>query len=146
MYIPNIPINSFFETLPMDSRDTINADTQDSPLIAPPSRKKRKSRWPMVLIVLALAGGSIYYLNSEEATVADQPLVSTVEIGSIINTISSAGTVKPSNFVDVGAQVSGQLEVKFSQRSTPAPNRAASTLAVPPSRRRRPKSLRAVPP
>ncbi len=110
MYIPNKPINSFFETLPMDSRDTINADTQDSPLIAPPSRKKRKSRWPMVLIVLALVGGSIYYLNSEEATVADQPLISTVEIGSIINTISSAGTVKPSNFVDVGAQVSGQLE------------------------------------
>lgn len=64
----------------------------------------------MVLIILALAGGSIYYLNTEEATVADQPLVSTVEIGSIINTISSAGTVKPSNFVDVGAQVSGQLE------------------------------------
>ena len=110
MYIPDEPINPFFETLPMDSRDTINADTQDSPLIAPPSRKKRKSRWPMVLIVLALAGASIYYLNSEEATVADQPLVSTVEIGSIINTISSAGTVKPSNFVDVGAQVSGQLE------------------------------------
>ena len=110
MYIPDKPINPFFETLPMDSRDTINADTQDSPLIAPPSRKKRKSRWPMVLIVLALAGASIYYLNSEEATVADQPLVSTVEIGSIINTISSAGTVKPSNFVDVGAQVSGQLE------------------------------------
>ena len=110
MYIPNKPINSFSETLPMDSRDTINADTQDSPLIAPPSRKKRKSRWPMVLIVLALAGGSLYYFNSDEATVADQPLISTVQIGSIINTISSAGTVKPSNFVDVGAQVSGQLE------------------------------------
>jgi len=94
----------------MDSRDTMNADTQDSPLIAPPSRKKRKRRWPLLLTILVLAGGSIYYLNSEEETEADQPLVSTVEIGSIINTISSAGTVKPSNFVDVGAQVSGQLE------------------------------------
>ena len=94
----------------MDSQETMNADTQDSPLIAPPSRKKRKRRWPQVLVVLALAGGSIYYLNSEEETEADKPLVSTVEIGSIINTISSAGTVKPSSFVDVGAQVSGQLE------------------------------------
>ena len=94
----------------MDSQDTFNADTQDSPLIAPPSRKKRKRRWPLVLIVLAIAGSGIYYLNMEEKVAADQPLISTVEFGSIINTISSAGTVKPSNFVDVGAQVSGQLE------------------------------------
>lgn len=94
----------------MDSQDTLNADTQDSPLIAPPSRKRRKRRWPIALIILAIAGGGIYYLNREEKVAADQPLISTVEIGSIINTISSAGTVKPSNFVDVGAQVSGQLE------------------------------------
>lgn len=94
----------------MDSHDTLTADTQDSPLIAPPSRKRRKRRWPLVLIVLALAGGGAYYLNSDTEVEADQPLVSTVEIGSIINTISSAGTVKPSSFVDVGAQVSGQLE------------------------------------
>ena len=110
MYIPDTHTNSLFETLPMASHDTLNADTQDSPLIAPPSRKKRKRRWPIVLVVLALVGGGIYYFNSEETVEADQPLVSTVEIGSIINTISSAGTVKPSNFVDVGAQVSGQLE------------------------------------
>lgn len=94
----------------MDSQDTLNADTQDSPLIAPPSRKRHKRRWPLVLIVLALVGSGIYYLNTDEKAEVDQPLVSTVEIGSIINTISSAGTVKPSIFVDVGAQVSGQLE------------------------------------
>lgn len=110
MNIPDKHTNPFFETLPMDSQDNLNADTQDSPLIAPPSRKKRKRRWPLALIVLAIAGGGIYYFNSEEETEADKPLVSTVEIGSIINTISSAGTVKPSTFVDVGAQVSGQLE------------------------------------
>lgn len=94
----------------MDSQATLNADTQDSPLIAPPSRKKRKRRWPVVLMVLAIAGGGIYFLNSDEQAEADKPLISTVEFGSIINTISSAGTVKPSSFVDVGAQVSGQLE------------------------------------
>jgi len=110
MGIPDKHPNLFFETSPMDSQDTLNADTQDSPLIAPPSRKKHKRRWPQVLMVLVITGGGIYYLNSEEKIEADQPLVSTVEIGSIINTISSAGTVKPSSFVDVGAQVSGQLE------------------------------------
>lgn len=94
----------------MDSQATLNADTQDSPLIAPPARKKRKRRWPVVLMVLAIAGGGIYFLNSDEQAEADKPLISTVEYGSIINTISSAGTVKPSSFVDVGAQVSGQLE------------------------------------
>lgn len=97
----------------MDSHATLNADTQDSPLIAPPSRKRHKRRWPMALLVLAIAGGLTYYLTKGEEVEADKPLIATVEIGSIENTISSAGTVKPSSFVDVGAQVSGQLQTLY---------------------------------
>lgn len=98
------------ETLPMDSHDTMTADTQDSPLQAPSSRRRRSKRWPIALATLVIGAGAIYYFNSSEEVAEDKPLVATVEVGSIINTISSAGTLKPSSYVDVGAQVSGQLE------------------------------------
>ncbi len=94
----------------MDSQDTMNADTQDSPFMAPPSRKKRKVRWPAITVILIIAAGAFYYLNSGEEAEEDQNLISTVSFGSIENTISSAGTLQPFDYVDVGAQVSGQLE------------------------------------
>ena len=40
-----------------------------------------------------------------------RPLLATVEVGDIENAVTAAGFLQPSNFVDVGAQVSGQLEV-----------------------------------
>ncbi|MDY6982736.1 MAG: efflux RND transporter periplasmic adaptor subunit, partial [Pseudomonadota bacterium] len=39
-----------------------------------------------------------------------QPLLATVARGDIENTVAAAGTLKPSSFVDVGAQVSGILQ------------------------------------
>lgn len=97
----------------MDSQDTLTANTQDSPFMAPPSRKKRKIRWPAITVILLFAAGAFYYFNSGEEVEEDQPLISTVNIGSIINTISSAGSLQPFDYVDVGAQVSGQLEKLF---------------------------------
>ena len=94
----------------MDSQDTLNADTQDSPIMAPPSRKKRKVRWPAITVLLIIAAGAFYYLNSGEEAEEDRPLIATVAVGSIENTISSAGSLQPFDYVDVGAQVSGQLE------------------------------------
>ncbi|WP_339857215.1 efflux RND transporter periplasmic adaptor subunit [Pseudohongiella acticola] len=57
----------------------------------------------VVLILLRTQQGS-----SEE--VQDQALLATVNIGSIENTIAAAGSLQPSDYVDVGAQVSGQLQ------------------------------------
>ncbi|MCP5357359.1 MAG: efflux RND transporter periplasmic adaptor subunit [Pseudomonadales bacterium] len=88
----------------------MTADTQDSPLQAPSARRRRRKRWPIALATLVVVAGGLYYLNRPEEVEADKPLIATVEVGSIINTISSAGTLKPSSYVDVGAQVSGQLE------------------------------------
>lgn len=97
----------------MDSQATMTANTNDSPLLAPPSRKKGKRRWPLLIAVLLIAGAGYYYYNSGEEVAADKPLIATVEVGSIENTISSAGTLKPSTYVDVGAQVSGQLQTLY---------------------------------
>lgn len=61
--------------------------------------------------LLLLAAGGWYVLGREDnAAPEDEALLATVEIGSIENTIAAAGSLKPSNYVDVGAQVSGQLQ------------------------------------
>ncbi len=94
----------------MTSQQDSQARSQDASPLAP--RRKRRGRGRWLLLALALAGvGSWYYLRGSESPEAqNQPLLARVEIGDIENTISSAGSLKPSEFVDVGAQVSGQLQ------------------------------------
>jgi macrolide-specific efflux system membrane fusion protein len=70
----------------------------------------RRHPWLSVLIVLAVAGGA-YWLLTNSADNASRPLLATVEVGDIENAVIAAGFLQPSNYVDVGAQVSGQLEV-----------------------------------
>ena len=86
------------------------SETQDSLLLTPPGRRKRGRKWGVISIVLLAAVGLYFYLQDDEEALVDQPLIATVTVGDIENTISSAGSLKPSIFVDVGAQVSGQLQ------------------------------------
>ncbi len=77
------------------------------------TRRKRKSkrRTYGVLALLVLAGaGWWYWQQSREVAAEDEPLITTVEVGSIENTIASSGTLKASSLIEVGAQVSGQLQ------------------------------------
>ncbi|MDO9319403.1 MAG: efflux RND transporter periplasmic adaptor subunit [Gammaproteobacteria bacterium] len=87
-----------------------HSETQDSLLLTPPGRKKRGKKWGLISVVLLAALGLYFYLQDDEEALVDQPLIATVTVGDIENTISSAGSLKPSIFVDVGAQVSGQLQ------------------------------------
>jgi len=76
-------------------------------------RKKKRRNWIIAcILILALGGGYYWQQNGEEVQI-DEPLIATVEIGSIENTIASAGSLQPSSLVDVGAQVSGQLQKLF---------------------------------
>ena len=82
------------------------------------SRRKRKtrSRNLLLLTLLVVAGaGWWYWQKTHPVTEADEPLIATVEIGSIENTIASSGTLKPSRLIEVGAQVSGQLQKLYVQ-------------------------------
>lgn len=82
-------------------------DTQDSMVTGSARRKK----WVAAIVVVLLAGGGWFYWQSaNQEVVQDQPLVATVEIGNIENTITAAGSLQPYEFVDVGAQVNGILE------------------------------------
>ncbi len=76
-----------------------------------PFRQKKGKKLFALLLLAVMAGAGYYYwelMNEEE--VRDQPLIATVEVGNIENAITAAGSLKPSSFVDVGAQVNGLLE------------------------------------
>jgi macrolide-specific efflux system membrane fusion protein len=73
-------------------------------------RRRKRRNWIIVGLLLLAVGGGYYWYQDGEKVQADKPLIATAEIGSIQNTIASAGKLKPSSLVDVGAQVSGQLQ------------------------------------
>lgn len=72
----------------------------------------RRRPWQSLaaVVLLALAG---YWMLRGDSAPAAKPLFATVEYGDIENAVTAAGTLQPSKFVDVGAQVSGQLDKLF---------------------------------
>lgn len=73
-------------------------------------RRRRIRNWAFVAVV-AVVGGVWYYMRQNQGDAeTSQPLLAIVERGNIENTVAAAGTLKPSSFVDVGAQVSGILQ------------------------------------
>ena len=79
--------------------------------VPPEKRAWRPSRrwWIAALIVIVAA--TAWYLSARNGeTTTTRPLTAKVEVGDIENAVTAAGTLQPSEYVDVGAQVSGQLE------------------------------------
>jgi len=72
---------------------------------------QKRSRWryllPAALLVLAVAGGALYYFGRDK-----QPgyMTAPVSRGDLETTVLASGTVESENMVSVGAQVSGQLK------------------------------------
>jgi macrolide-specific efflux system membrane fusion protein len=67
-------------------------------------------RHPFIVtaVLIAVAGASFYFAREEEK--AEKPLLAEVEVGDVENAVTAAGSLKPKRIVEVGAQVSGQLE------------------------------------
>lgn len=75
------------------------------------AQKRRKFPWLIVAIVLVLlAGGGWYAFQQFKPEEAPSYTTTAVRRGDIETSISAAGKVQPKESVDVGAQVSGQLE------------------------------------
>jgi len=79
-----------------------------------PARRRRKPVWrrrPWLAAgaLLAVAVAAWLYFGGESVP-PSKPLFATIEYGDIENAVTAAGTLQPSHFVDVGAQVSGQLD------------------------------------
>jgi macrolide-specific efflux system membrane fusion protein len=72
--------------------------------------RRRFKVWWAVAAAVAIAGVWMYVSRGEDEGETSQPLLVDVQRGSIENTVAAAGTLKPSEFIDVGAQVSGILQ------------------------------------
>ncbi|VUD68890.1 Macrolide export protein MacA [Thalassocella blandensis] len=66
-----------------------------------------------IVLVIAIIFTTVYATQRESTTQENQPLLAVVERGNIENTVTATGSLQPSNSVEVGAQVSGQLEKLF---------------------------------
>jgi len=62
----------------------------------------------LILIIVVAIGGWKYYSNRNNS--AANYLTATVERGDIQNLVTATGVLQPRDYVDVGAQVSGQLK------------------------------------
>ncbi len=76
---------------------------------------KRKSAWyrknPRRLIVAIVGLAALaWWWTGKDATPESQPLIVEIEVGDIENAVTAAGTLQPSELIEVGAQVSGQLQ------------------------------------
>jgi macrolide-specific efflux system membrane fusion protein len=80
---------------------------------SPIPRRRRRRVWPWLLLVLVLAGaggGTYWYLQSGVAQDGPRYLFAEAGRGSVEDTVSAVGEIEPRDYVDVGAQVSGQIQ------------------------------------
>lgn len=77
--------------------------------LSPQGRHRRSLYlWAGALAVVLLA--AYFTFTGQDDSPDSEARISLVEIGSIENTIAASGSLQPSEYVDVGAQVSGQLQ------------------------------------
>lgn len=86
------------------------ADQPAAPRLSPsPPVRRRRGRWlAAALLLLLLLGGTAYYGLDAQPAVA--PASVPVTRGDIEQTVTALGSLQPKDYVDVGAQVSGQLK------------------------------------
>lgn len=82
------------------------------PVLPPPSRHAGYSRAWLLIVLFALAGGGAWlgwstYLRPADPATAYQ--YAQASRGDIEHVVTATGTLQPRDYVDVGAQVSGQL-------------------------------------
>src|SRR5690606_8274121 len=78
------------------------------------SRRPRLSRGKIAIAVVALAAvgyGAYKYFGSDSGEA--EYIYATVQTGNIEDLVTATGTLEPRDYVDVGAQVSGQIEKIF---------------------------------
>ncbi len=63
-----------------------------------------------VVLVLALSGGAYAYFSKDDAKEEGAVVTATVARGTIEALVTAQGKLEPKQYVDVGAEVSGQIK------------------------------------
>jgi macrolide-specific efflux system membrane fusion protein len=90
----------------------MNDSTSPSSHRDPRRRKSSGARKAIIAaVVVALAGGGWYGWKTykDKANAEGEYVTAKIETGDIEDLVTSTGTLQPRDFVDVGAQVSGQI-------------------------------------
>lgn len=75
-------------------------------------RPRPRRRWPWLTLLLLIAagiGGAFWLTGKGEGATQNRYLLAEVSVGNVEDTVSAVGEIQPRNYVDVGAQVSGQI-------------------------------------
>ncbi len=75
-------------------------------------KKTKTSLFLSFLGILAILLVGYFFIpsNSSSSTTTGSKIIATVTTGNIKTEVTSQGTLEPRNYVDVGAQVSGQIK------------------------------------
>lgn len=74
------------------------------------SASSKRFRWFLLLVLVAAGTGAGWWSQSRGET-APNLLTTTVQRGDLEDLVTATGVLQPRDYVDVGAQVSGQLDV-----------------------------------
>ena len=94
----------------MNVQSPIRKIEASAPRVKPP-QKRRGRRWFMFAALLCLIiGGAAYWYYASTNSSAAEPIVVTATRGNVEDVVTAVGNLTPLTTVDVGAQVSGQLD------------------------------------
>lgn len=71
---------------------------------------KRRRFLSFFIIVSLSAGGGYYFLQKPKTADSDSKTTATVTLGNLEENVTAQGKLEPKEYVDVGAQVTGQLQ------------------------------------
>lgn len=75
-------------------------------------KRRRRAKWPwivLLLVIVAAGAGTYWQLSREKEAAGSQYVLGDVSLGDVEDTVSAVGEIQPRDYVDVGAQVSGQI-------------------------------------
>src|SRR4051812_43682014 len=94
----------------MNVQSPIRNIEASAPRVKPP-QKRRGRRWLMFAAILCLIlGGAGYWYYASTNSGGPEPIIATATRGDVEDVVTAVGNLTPLTTVDVGAQVSGQLD------------------------------------
>jgi membrane fusion protein, macrolide-specific efflux system len=75
-----------------------------------PGAPRRNRRLAAIAAAMLAGAGFVFWQFGTSGDAADQVVTAKVERGDIVDTVSALGNLQPRDYVDLGAQVSGQLK------------------------------------